>query len=397
MMLLVKIEHEPIMQFSVWRSARRKIIMNKRSILFVALSIPVAAAAVWGCLLSVSNGPSEDAMTKAKNYSNGRFTNSEATTVMKPGTTWDSTYRFLFEKGKDREPSGPLPLAAVKHFEEKAAPSGILFAWLGHAGVFLEIAGKRVLVDPMFSERASFFSWAGPRRFQPSPIQAKDLPALDAVLISHDHYDHLDKRSVLDLVKKTSSFHVPRGVGAILERWGVPKPKIREYAWWDEQVVGGLTIAAVPARHFSGRGLFDRDKTLWCSWVVISGNQRVYHSGDTGMTSQFREIGEKYGPFDVAFIKIAAYHENWPDIHLNPEQAIEAFGSLRGRIMVPIHWGTFSLSTHSWHEPIERLVKAADRNKAKIITPMMGEIVDPSSYENRYWWRQIMGQSEEHP
>jgi L-ascorbate metabolism protein UlaG (beta-lactamase superfamily) len=168
-------------------------------------------------------------------------------------------------------------------------------------------------------------------------------------------------------------------------------------SWKKPHVVDGLTIAAVPARHFSGRGLFDRDKTLWCSWVVIDGNQRVYHSGDTGMTSQFGEIGTKYGPFDVAFIKIAAYHENWPDIHLNPDQAIEAFGRLRGRIMVPIHWGTFNLSTHSWHEPIERLVKAADKNNATIITPMIGEIVDPARYENRYWWRQVMGQSEKRP
>ncbi len=204
-------------------------------------------------------------------------------------------------------------------------------------------------------------------------------------------------RSVLDLVEKTSTFHVPLGVGAILERWGIPKSKIREYAWWDEHVADGLSIAAVPARHFSGRGLFDRNKTLWCSWVVMSGNLRAYHSGDTGMTSQFGEIGTKFGPFDLAFIKIAAYHENWPDIHLNPEQAIDAFGRLRGRIMVPIHWGTFNLSTHSWYEPIERLVKAADRNKAKIITPVMGEIVDPAVYENHYWWRQVMGRSEERP
>ncbi len=371
--------------------------MSKRMLLLVAGLITLAAAVVWGChARALDPVPSEDEMRKAKNFSNGRFTNSEPTMVMKPGKTWESTYRFLFEGGRDREPSRPLPVAAIDNLEETAAVSGLRFAWLGHAGVFLAIQGKRVLVDPMFSERASFFSWAGPRRFQPAPVRAQDFPALDAVLISHDHYDHLDKRSVLDLVEKTSSFHVPLGVGGILTRWGVPRSKIREYAWWDEHVSDGLTIAAVPARHFSGRGLFDRDKTLWCSWVVMSGNQRAYHSGDTGMTSQFHEIGEKYGPFDIAFIKIAAYHENWPDIHLNPEQAIGAFVSLRGRIMVPIHWGTFNLSTHSWHEPIERLVKAAEKNHAKIITPMMGELVDPAGHENQYWWRQIMDLSEQH-
>jgi L-ascorbate metabolism protein UlaG (beta-lactamase superfamily) len=272
-------------------------------------------------------------------------------------------------------------------YGRQPASADLRFAWLGHSGVLLELGGRRLLIDPVFSERASMLPWAGPKRFQPSPIQAVDLPPLDAVLISHDHYDHLDRPTIQALADKTAGFHVPLGVATILGSWGISKARVHEYGWWDAQIADGITITALPARHFSGRGLFNRDRTLWCGWSLSNDRHRIYHSGDTGMTTGFRQIGTECGPFDLAFIKIAAYNESWPDIHLNPEQAVAALQDIRGQALIPIHWAVFDLSLHSWYEPIERLVQSADQTHARIITPVMGEMVEPDNHENKYWWR----------
>ena len=322
--------------------------------------------------------------------SDRRFYNTEPTRVFRSGEFWSSGYRFIFKRHKERAPGQALPIVCMDGYALEPASKNLRFAWLGHAGVLLEMNGRRLLIDPVFSERASIFQWAGPRRFQPSPLQAGNLPAVDAVLISHDHYDHLDRATIRALVGKTTGFHVPLGVASILEDWNIPKTKIHEYAWWDERTVHGITITAVPARHFSGRGLFNRFGTLWCGWSVSDSSNRIYHSGDTGMTAAFREIGVMNGPFDLTFIKIGAYDRSWPDIHLDPEQAVAALADLRGQALVPIHWGVFDLGLHSWYEPIERLVKAAGKAQARILTPCMGELVVPGRHENTYWWRAFM-------
>ncbi len=336
----------------------------------------------------------ESTMKKHENFKNGRFVNAEPTTVMKPGSSWNSIYQFLFKGHRERTPSNSLPVVFMDGYAKQPASDRLRFVWLGHSSVLMELDHKRILIDPVFSDRASFFPWAGPKRFQPAPLAAEDLPAVDAVLISHDHYDHLDKPTITAIASKASSFHVPLGVAALLEGWGIPKEKIQEYAWWDEHEANGVTITATPARHFSGRGLFDRNRTLWCSWVVSSNGKKIFHSGDTGMTGQFREIGRKYGPFDVAFIKMAAYNENWPDIHLNPEEAVAANRDIGGKLLVPIHWATFDLSLHSWYEPIERLIAASENEHTRTITPKTGELVDPERYENGYWWREIVSASK---
>ena len=319
-----------------------------------------------------------------------KFHNAEPTSVFKPGDFWSSAYRLIFKRHKARSPKKALPVIAMHGYAHEPPSPDLRFAWLGHSGVFMEMGGKRLLIDPVFSKRASIFQWAGPRRFQPSPLQAGDLPAVDAVLISHDHYDHLDKTTIRALAGKSAGFHVPLGVASILEGWGILQTKISEYAWWDEKTVGGITITAVPARHFSGRGLFNRFGTLWCGWSVGDSRYRIYHSGDTGMTAAFREIGVMKGPFDLTFIKIGAYDQSWPDIHLDPEQAVAAFSDLRGQALVPIHWGVFDLGLHSWYDPIERLMKAAGQARARILTPRMGEVVVPDKHENTCWWRPYM-------
>jgi L-ascorbate metabolism protein UlaG (beta-lactamase superfamily) len=352
-----------------------------------------AAVFIAGCAMFFPDSPStEDAVSKASNYTDGKFHNSEPTTVIKPGKAWSAAYDFLFKGHKDRFPGQPLPVVSLSGYAQQPASPEFRFAWLGHASVLVELRGKRLLIDPVFSERASFFQWMGPKRFQPPPLQAREFPALDAVLISHDHYDHLDEATIRELADRTASFHVPLRVGLILESWGIPKSKIIEYAWWDERAIDGLIIASVPARHFSGRSLFNRFSTLWCSWIIMHDRYRIYHSGDTGRTASFRDISARYGPFDVAFIKMSAYHDNWPDIHLNPEEAVSAFHELQGVAMVPIHWGIFDLSTHSWYEPIERLVQAAEQAHANILTPRMGELVVPGAFENTCWWRPFIPQ-----
>ena len=348
-------------------------------------------AVILGCNHFFSNTaePTETMRTSA-HYADGKFQNTIPTTVMRDGKTWETMVTFLTGGSKDRVPAKPLPVVSMKGYGSALPATSLRFAWLGHSSVLVELDGKRFLFDPVFSERASFLSWAGPKRFQPSPLSATDMPPLDAVILSHDHYDHLDKDTILHLIDKTGQFYVPLGLAAILESWGVPKAKIVEIDWWDERTINGATIIATPARHFSGRGLFDRFSTLWCSWTLIGKDNRVFFSGDTGMTPEFKDVGDKYSPFDVTFIKIGAFNENWPTIHLNPEQALQAHRDLGGRVFVPIHWGTFDLGLHSWYEPIEWLVKAAEADKAIIVTPKMGEVVNAENYENTFWWRASM-------
>ena len=323
-------------------------------------------------------------------YKEGRFIDMANTLNMSFTDYISTTWEFLFTKNH-RTPETRLPVKQVdlSHFNNK--DSGQLNAtWLGHSSLMINIGGYKILTDPVFEKRVSIF---GPTRFNGDvPIDFQQIPKVDAVIISHDHYDHLNKYSVQRLIEITGRFVVPLKLGALLADWGVPRNKIVELGWWQEFWIDQkLMIAATPAQHFSGRGVTDRNKTLWASWVIKTPVHNLFFSGDSGYFGGFKQIGEKYGPFDMTFIECGAYGEGWPKVHMFPEQTVQAHLDLKGDVLHPIHWGTFNLALHPWYEPMERLTVAANLNMVKTATPIVGETtVYDSKIPTARWWQQSM-------
>jgi L-ascorbate metabolism protein UlaG (beta-lactamase superfamily) len=261
--------------------------------------------------------------------------------------------------------------------------------WFGHSTFLLRIAGKTLLLDPMFSQAASPFRSVGPKRFSDIlPLTIKDLPPIDAVVISHDHYDHLDYASIKQLHSKARQFFVPLGVAAHLQKWGISKERIVELDWWETCTFEGIQLACTPARHFSGRTLTDRFATLWSSWVITTSDTRIFFSGDSGYGPHFKQIGKKYGPFDLTLMECGQYDKRWPNVHMLPEQTVTAHQELRGKHMIPIHWGAFMLAMHNWTDPIERVIQAAKEVGVRVATPRIGQVVTVVSdtYPHKRWW-----------
>lgn len=258
--------------------------------------------------------------------------------------------------------------------------------WLGHSSFLLNMNGKVVLVDPVFSNAAAPVSFLV-TRYQEPVIRIEDLPKVDYVLISHDHYDHLDMDTSVRLAKTGVKFVTPLGVGSHLRGWGVKANQIIEKGWWEEASFDGIKFIATPSQHFSGRGLSDKAKTLWASWVIQSKDHNVYFSGDSGYDTHFKTIGEKLGPFDVAFIESGQYHEKWEEVHLLPEQGVQAYKDLNAKKYFPIHWGMFTLSLHTWQDPVEQLSMLSKNEKIDLVIPQIGEMVDlKKKYETVNWW-----------
>ncbi|WP_283131909.1 MBL fold metallo-hydrolase [Enterovibrio norvegicus] len=244
---------------------------------------------------------------------------------------------------------------------------------LGHSSVIMKLDGKLVMADPVFSERASPVQFLGPKRFHDTPISLEALPDIDVVVISHDHYDHLDKHSVKTLASKVGMFLVPLKVGQVMRDWGVSAEKITELDWWESETVNGIAYTLTPTQHFSGRGLTDRDSTLWGSWVIKSSENNVYFSGDSGYFKGFKEIGDRFGPFDLTMIETGAYNTLWSHIHMFPEQSVQAHVDLKGKVMMPIHNSTFDLSMHDWDEPLEKSLRIATERGVTLVSPEIGQ------------------------
>ncbi|RFU87819.1 MBL fold metallo-hydrolase [Streptomyces triticagri] len=344
------------------------------------------------------------------NFSDGRFRNPPGTERPEGGFGLEFFRNYFRKEARVRRaPAADVPMYATTLAELAAVPaSGLRLTWMGHSSVLAEIDGRRVLFDPVWGERCSPFDFVGPKRLHPVPVGLAALGPVDVVVISHDHYDHLDLPTIKALAGTHTVFAVPLGVGAHLEHWGVPPARIRELDWHESTEVGGVSLTATPARHFCGRGLRNQQHTLWASWVVAGEQHRIYHSGDTGYFAGFSEIGAQYGPFDATMIQIGAYSDHWPeghtdrtpvpgawpDIHMSPAQGLQAHLDLQGGephgALLPIHWGTFNLATHAWAEPAEWSKDVAEEAGQPAAFPRPGEPFEPAgTLPVDPWWRPV--------
>jgi L-ascorbate metabolism protein UlaG (beta-lactamase superfamily) len=325
----------------------------------------------------------------SKQYRDGTFHN---TSGLGPSLQAGSSLSMMgdYFRGAARVPRTPLPVESPLAAWAQPVSSGLRVTWLGHSTLLIEVDGAVILTDPVFGGRASPVSFAGPKRFHPVPARIDQLPVLDAVLLSHDHYDHLCAASIRELGRLKVPVITSLGVGARLEALGVAPERITELDWWEEHTLAGgkLSFAATPAQHFSGRGLTDRNRTLWSSWVISSERRRLFFSGDTGLTSEFASIGQRFGKFDLVMLEIGAWHPAWGNIHLGPANALTAFEQLGGGTLLPIHWGTFNLALHAWNEPAETLLSLAEPAGARVLTPLLGRPFEPEHVAGPTpWWR----------
>lgn len=351
------------------------------TILFINLSPQFGAKASGDRLVRLES---------SSNYGEGKFQNLVPTmSGLKSMKDMPGLLVKFFVPEPGQRPDWKLPVEALDSLEIERTPSSeTKLTWFGHSAFLLEIDGEKILLDPMLGEVPAPAPFLGGKRFSNSlPIAIEKLPKIDAIIISHDHYDHLDYGSIQQLKEKTERFYVPLGIGAHLESWGVSPNRIVELDWWDEVKHKHIQLAATPARHFSGRGLTDANCTLWASWVIIGKNDRIFFSGDGGYFDGFKKIGDKYGPFDIAMMECGQYNEMWADIHMMPEETAQACADVRGKQLLPMHWGAFKLALHDWTDPIERVSKKASELGIPLTTPKIGEPVYVNKqYPTTKWW-----------
>ena len=328
--------------------------------------------------------------SKSKHYKDGKFINNGGV-IMDMG--FKDTFKAIgsmFNSDPNSKPNQNIDVQKIDSINIANYNASTRFIWFGHSTFLLQIEGKNILIDPMFGDVPAPNPLLGSKRFSNElPIEIEKLPQIDAVLITHDHYDHLDYESIQKLKSKVKMFYTPLGVGIHLKSWGIKEEQIIELDWWQEVNLDELTIRSTPAQHFSGRGLTDREKTLWCSWIIQSDNENLFFSGDSGYASHFKEIGDKYGPFDLAFMECGQYNTLWPLVHMFPEETAKAGIDVKAKKIMPIHWGAFKLAPHSWIDPVERLTKKAKELNLELVIPKIGEPIEINeniSDEKKSWW-----------
>lgn len=340
------------------------------------------AAHNWDNMKRIENSPQ---------YKDGKFTNvKEHHFEFSITEMYKGLKGIYFTEQPGSIPKSPLPIKPFTYkdfyIDNKDA---FHYTRLGHSSIMFQLAGKVWLTDPVFSDFITPYEWMGWKRFHPVPIDIKELDQIEGIIISHDHYDHLDEDVIVKLKDKVNHFIVPLGVGKRLADWGVPTHKITSLDWWESTKVGEVEFISTPAQHFSGRTPFDRAETLWSSWVIRSAGKSLYFSGDSGYFDGFKKIGEKYGPFDITFMECGQYNERFEYIHMFPEQTMQAHKDLKGKLLVPIHNGTFKISFHPWYEPMERITELGKTENVNVLIPVMGEIIDilapPKKIDE--WWK----------
>ncbi|PCK32768.1 MBL fold metallo-hydrolase [Pseudoalteromonas piscicida] len=325
-------------------------------------------------------------------FSDGKFHNSQRTNKTSLSKTLGIFWRFFTEQKVNAVPNVAMPVEHITADQlHQLSNTQTHIIKLGHSSVLIKAQGQYILIDPVFAERASPFSFMGPKRFHQPPIAIESLPKIDKVLISHNHYDHLDEHSVRLLRDKAEAFYVPLGVEGDLQKWGVAAEKVKQFDWWQSEVTSDLTLTFTPTQHFSGRGFGDANKTLWGAWAIRTADKNIFFSGDSGYFAGFKTIGEALGPFDVTLVETGAYDKDWSDIHMTPEQSVQAHIDLRGTYMIPIHNGTFDLAFHAWFDPLVRVKAAAQQRKISLVTPLVGEVLSLSEPLPRHsWWEALL-------
>lgn len=339
----------------------------------------------------VASKQQQELFSKSKHYKDGKFLNNGGVKMEMSLKDSFKAMWILFKSNSKAEPNKNIAVQKIDSITIANYNSKTRFIWFGHSTFLLQIKGKNLLIDPMFGNVPAPNPLLGNKRFSNKlPIEIEKLPSIDAVLITHDHYDHLDYESIQKLKDKVNIFYTPLGIGIHLLKWGVEKERIIELDWWQEIKFDELTIRCTPAQHFSGRGISDREKTLWCSWIIQSDDENLFFSGDSGYASHFKEIGDQYGPFDFAFMECGQYNKLWPLVHMLPEETAQAGLDIKAKRIMPIHWGAFKLASHSWTDPVERISKKAKELNVDLIIPKIGEIIEiglNNSEEIYPWWR----------